>query len=431
MSLRSRRPSEATSVFNPIIPSKTVARDAADVDASWWKRRDRQRQQPLPRLQLYAFDTTQANDELYAFFQEREKVRDFYSQSRTDGQRMGELEAVEGYGRADIMAIAWSRKGGADFVVRFIGHMDKILAEGYVIKTDVDGKFTWVVKLVRLYGEHILSLSSRTLFSLPMYTALASGLKFGLEDPSGGYGTIKIESAAVAAAVQAPVAIPDMKLSEAKLPPAAMQPGRCETGSFFSTQQSLGVDRGEKTRRGDKWTIVRPWDQNTSVNAVASYERYNPTTGPAGLGMRCVPQVKDSPVGVIFPTRGTPVSGMGKFVHRIDIEAVPIKSAMGLEATHAISAYRAYLYNDDIGMLVGTADIIPDARRNKDGKTISAARYIATPSVGRAWVGTGAESITIDSTDVKRCKEGDVCPWSLDLVCVIESAIHKMELGQR
>ncbi len=44
------------------------------------------------------------------------------------------------------------------------------LAEGYIIKSDVNGKYTWVVKLTRLYGEHIMSLTSQTLFSLPVYT---------------------------------------------------------------------------------------------------------------------------------------------------------------------------------------------------------------------------------------------------------------------
>lgn len=452
MSLRPRSAAKASNLIAGVVPAATgitaignqrsrTLTESAEVDASWWQRRERVRQQPLPRLQLYAFDTTQANDELYTFLYDRKEVRHFYSQSRNDGERMGELEAVEGYGRADIMAMAWTRKGGADFELVFYGHMNKNLAEGYVIRTDVNGSLTWVVKLTRLYGEHIMALTSRTLFSLPVYTALATGLKFGLEDfKANDYLGFNVgestpiptpaANAPAEAAVEAGMA--NMDISDTTLPPAAVQPGRCETGSFFSTQQTLDVKSGEPELRGDKWTIVRPWDNNHSISGVASFERYNPYNSLSGNGIRCLPQVKDSPVGVVFPTRGTPVAGMGKLIHRIDVEAVPISGVLGVKAAHAMSAYRAYLYNDDVGAkeaLFGTIDVVPDARRSPDGKSMTASRFKATPSVGKTWVGEADEPIVVDTTDVQRCKEGDVCPWSLDLVCVLESAIHKLESG--
>ena len=383
----------------------------------------------MPRLQLYPFDVNQANDELYAFVYERKQVRHFYSQSRNDGERMGELEAVEGYGRADVMAIAWTRRGGADFEIVLYGPMNVNLATGYVIQTDVAGKLTWVVKLLRVHGDHIRVTTSRTFFSLPIYTALASGLKFGLEDKvSNDYLGFNAKEA-TPSATEATSAMAGLDVSDTHLPPSMVQPGRCETGSFFSTQQSLGAERGEPVMGGDKWTVVRPWDNDASISGVALFERYNPPASIEGTGMRCVPQVKDAPIGVVFPTRGTPVAGMGKFVHRMEIESVPIKSVLGVEAAHTMSAYRAHLYNDDVGALYGVVDVVPDVQRSNDGKTMSATRFKATPALGKTWVGEEDDPVTIDAIDVKRCKEGDVCPWSLDLVCVLESAIHKLEMG--
>jgi len=441
--MRSGSRERAAAFFLPVeATARPGERDAAEIDSSWWKRRERVKQQHLPRLQLYAFDTTQANQELYMFLYDREDVRHFYVQSRRNGERMGEIEAVPGRGRQDIMAIAWRRKGGADFEVILYGHMNLQLAEGYIIKSDVQGKYTWVIKLTRLYGEHVMSLTSQTLLSLPVYTALASGLKEGLEDPIAndylGFNENVAEKVPTAEPVQAPLpeasveaGMEELNITDVKLPPSAAPPGRCETGSFFSTQQSLAASRGEKSTRGDKWTIVRPWDNNASIGSVASFERYIPSGSEVGLGMRCSPQVSDAPIGIIFPTRGTPVASMGKFVNLIDIESIPIISALGLEATNAMSAYRAYLYNTDIDIMVGIADIIPDARRNADGKSMTSKRYLATPSKGKTWVGAGTDPIIIDATDIKRCKDGDVCPWSIDLVCVIESAIHKIEMDRR
>ena len=436
MSLRTRKPSDRRE--NGLVPSwvsnnnPSLFREAAEVNASYWQRRERVRQQPLPRLQLYAFDTTQANDELYAFLYDRKEVRHFYSQSRLNGQRMGELEAVEGYGRADIMAMAWTRKGGADFEIVFYGHNNVNLAEGYVIKSDVNGKLSWVVKITRLYSEHVMALTSRTLFSLPVYTALASGLKFGLDDPRGGFGTLEISSNAVDdELVKSMSALGyNVDISPKKMPTFKATAGRGEIGGYFSEKQTFEQSKGVPPQGGDMWCVIRPWDNNYSIGSVASFESFMPMTPSTALkpkrGIRCVPQVKDGPVGAVFPTRGEPITEQGQFVHRIDIEETPIDDAIGVKPSHAMHMYRAYLHNNTVGGIIGVIDIIPDVQKNADN-TMSSSRLIGTPTVGKDWIGqTAEESVTIDQSDVDRCVKGDICPWSMDLVCVIEAGIYKL-----
>lgn len=448
MSLRGRKPSEQQDArFTPW--THRAAASAVEPTDSWWTRKQVQKQQPLPRLQLYTFDTSQAVDELYAFLYDRKEVRHFYSQSRINGQRMGELEAVEGYGRADIMAIAWTRKGGADFEVEFIGHNMLNLANGYIIKSDVRGVLSWVPKLTRLYGEHIMSLTSSTLLSLPTYTALATGLKFGLEDPRGGHGSLAVAPSAEPAPEETPTAAqtegfidiglnaafgPSEELDRLSLRPAhTRELGRCEVGSHFSHMATIDEAKGVKANGGDKWSIVRPWDNNHSIGAVASFEAFTPMTAPSGkakTGVRCSPKIKDAPVGVIFPIRGEPDMEDGQYVHRIEIEATPVTESRGVQASHKMSVYRAYLYNDAIGGIIGVADVIPDVRRSADGKTMKASRFIATPALGKKWIGDRpGDEITVEKADADRCVQGGVAPWSMDLVCVVEAAIYKLGTG--
>lgn len=465
----------------PVVPAVTGVspgltvheRAASEIEASWWQKRERVRQQPLPRLQLYAFDTSQAADELYAFTYDRKEVRHFYSQSRNNGERMGELEAVEGYGRADIMAIAWTRKGGADFELVFYGHNMISLAEGYVIKSDVRGKLTWVVKLTRLYGEVIRALTSQRLFSAPVYPALASGLKFGLEDPKGGFGTIDIEGSAnkmlasemsklglvgktasagcfskspqapsmptpvvpVAAAAMPDISEEDELMAEFLPPPmqSMHQPGRMETGSFFMKQQAEAVTKGIEEKAGFKWTVVHPWDGNRAIAGISKYTPFTvPNASATNTAINIQPVRKVQPVGVIFPTRGTPVAGQGQFVHRMTIEAIPITQALEVTAAHPIAAYHAKLYNNEYDKPFAAVDILPDVRRSADGKTMTASRFLATPSLGHPWIGqSAAETVTIDKRDVRRCVEGEICPWSLDLVSHIEAGVYKLKLGAR
>ena len=450
MSLRSKKPSEqqAARFSQWTHRAATDGRFAPSVKEatptdSWWGRRQVQRQQPLPRLQLYAFDPSQANDELYAFVYDRKEVRYFYAQSRNDGQRMGELEAVEGYGRADIMAITWTRKGGADFELRFIGRDDLSLAEGYVIKTDVNDRLAWVIKLTRLYGEHIRALTSKTLLSLPVYTALATGLKFGLDDPKANdYLGLRSETAeetppatteAIAdgmsnlSMASADIGIAPMPSSVPKgaLPPPLQQSGPLRT---FNSYPGDGPIKG-----GDKWCVVRPWDTNQAIVGVARYEQFQPIVDPGKpikTAMRCIPQVKDAPVGVIFPTRGRPIIDDGRFVHSIEVEATPIDSALGASTATGLSVYRAYLYNNNMDDVMGVVDIVPDAKHDAVSDTIKASRFIATPTMGKPWIGLErGTSVVVTDEDVRRCREGEVAPWSMDVMCVIEAAMFKLATG--
>lgn len=208
--------------------------------------------------------------------------------------------------------------------------------------------------------------------------------------------------------------------------------GRCETGSFFKAHQAIGVEKGEVPQGGDLWTTLRPWNNNIRISTVASFERYVPMkVGTGGGGMRCTAQVKDAPIGQIFPVRGNATIGNGQFVHSMEIESIPIKSVLGVTAAHRMAAYRAYLYNNEERVAIGAIDIVPVARRVGDGKKMTASYLVALPSLGSPWVGGDGETITIDDKDVKNIRSGSFCPWSLSVVSVLEAAVYKLAVGRR
>lgn len=208
--------------------------------------------------------------------------------------------------------------------------------------------------------------------------------------------------------------------------------GRCETGSFFKSQQAIGVEKGEVPQGGDLWTTLRPWNNNLRISTIASFERYYAmNAGTGGGGMRCTAQVKDAAIGQIFPVRGNATIGNGQFVHHMEIESIPIKSVLGVTAAHRMAAYRAYLYNNEERVAIGAVDIIPGARLLPNDKKMTADHLVALPSLGSPWVGADGEIITIDKTDVENIRNGNFCPWGLTTISVLEAAVYKLTVGKR
>lgn len=417
MSLRPRA-AEANALVSqtiPLLSSRATA--TATAPATFWQRRDVRHDAPkhdAPTRHL-PINRNLEKDKSFVFLHEGQD-RSFFSQSTNNGDAIGEMASV------DVMAAVWTRRTEDEvFDVVLLGHESVHVLSGVVTKRGLD----WGLQPTK--GNHLALLSQN------LHSALSAGIDFGIEKekapPPAPTPTLAPPMPTGTTGAEAEVATSLSKI-EVSPPEAQSVLGRCEVGSYFSTQQTLAAEGGEVEQRGDKWSIVRPWDDNVSIKGVAEFSRFEATSADAGASMKVAPQKDRSAIGILFPTRGRPTAGMGALVSSFELTRMPIGTVLGAEPEPWMAAYLVKAY-DETGTIIGVVDVVPDTRRVNE-TTVTASRFIATPAIGKQWIGTPGVSedvITIDKEDVDRCRNGDICPWSLDFICILESAIMKLQIG--
>lgn len=380
-----------------------------DDTEGWFSKQ--KKMQVLPRVQGHPFDPyTQAREDLYIFNYDIGGPRLFFDQTRTDGARLGQLEATAvGGPRASIVEIQWHKHSGGVYEISFVGERGMVVAEGYCKMTDVGGpapgalgKLKWVVVVTRLWGRDLPATQTDQLFSPPLYEALATGVAFGLYPSDNAiklaYPLLGAGRAAIGASLEAPVV--------------------ASTG--------VGLDDSIHGKGADQWVVTDAVDRNTYVKADSKFRRFTPAGSKLpGSGME-VTNVSGLSVGAMFPLRKENVVAATDAVevHRMEVVETPVKFHSD-ETLKGVSRYSVSVYARGKSKPMATLDVAPVALPSVGGNgKLAFKHHVTKPLLGSTWT-VGAETIIISTTDQKKSIETTPV-YDPRLHATIEATMHAL-----
>ena len=493
------RPRNEKPWFETINPASTAFSLKFDSEAhtEWWgggssavRRRE---ERSIPRKQLFVFNPElQAKPELYAFVHDENETISYFTVSRLDGASLGSVEADQETSdnnkkkrivrvSADVSKMKWTRRAAADYEVEFVGDDGSTVMDGYVKRTAVRDSLEWVIVVVKIFGSYLAAASDRNVLSLPLYTALASGVDFAINssgfevdrmdadkadgedgadvgeaamnelaeefpDISTVPDTVDAVDAVAEAAAELTIAV-DAADEEKKPDPEpvvddvgiGLSIGRAEIGSDFKSHQRNDAARGVELKSGDTWTIVRPWDANAAIDStVARFDKYVASRAAVAAAVRVTASEDSGGIGVVFPLSANSLTSDGVFIHKMEIEATPVRNVLGKEVKGDANVHRVR-FLDASDTVVAAADVVPEFETDHaDSNQLVVHRFIATPTVGSAWpskrrsegtTGGAVEAMTyslVSAEEVVAVQKGVVAPWSPQIIAAVEKAIAKM-----
>lgn len=391
---------------------------AVEPTDGWFSSSRRKSKGIAPRVESFAFSPyTQTRENLYAFQRDSLEPRIWYEQTRLDGKYMGSVEATAtGYPREFVAKIMWHKKGGSDFEFTMVGPRTDLppLVNGYVKQTDLGGKLRWIAVATKLRGKDILIEQGDTLFSAPLYEAIATGTAFGLFTSDTkirlSFPLLGTQGAAddpLSAGMKA-VGLVDRR--------ASAPVGSVATNSMHGA----GPERWLKTQATDANPMVK---NEHSYRAVEPVEPYTAAVEVTNVN-------EGLPVGAVFPLHeGVDVAADGVTVQRMVVSEKVVTYSSYPDIT-GVKRYEVEVFSklhEDGEEPVATLAVEPVVMKDADGHR--ALRYHVTkPLVGSEWVSPGREPIVVGEADVAFALSQQP-GWDPRLHASIEAAMYKLPQG--
>jgi len=446
-------------------PATRAMRQSAETAAWPWSRRREQRQQIVPRVNGFPFNPySEENaelekDKLYFFelFNQNNRVR--FDQVRRDGGILGHLAATEAIPkRTKIKEITWHATSYGQLKFKMFDTMGLTVSEGYVKQTAYGGKRRWLVVVKKLHNTDLPESQGSTLFSSPLYEAIAMGTAFGIwEDPENEaikalypdmangrprdaerelqremahnqnrrFAELREKQAMLKEAVsdEADAGIGDMPVpSMAEL--AAPEP----TGIAPPPDAVVTApERGEVVRPSTTPSAVS-MPQGDAVTAHL-FKRFD-TEKRKGGGME-VRAGKGPGIGLMYPLRTASVdpNEHAMLVVRATIDAQPVRVRPSAEAGDitGFKRFNVALYGShDTAKPAATLNVTPVIYPSTDPtRIVEYLHHKSIPVVGTHWTIPEVEKNRVTATDVANLGD-EIVPFDESLTQAIEAAIGKL-----
>jgi len=444
-------------------PATRAMREGAST-GWWWSSREKAAQ-IIPRVDGYPFDPyTKANvkPELYFFEVASPTNRKYFDQIRRDDGQLGQLAATAAVPkRVSIREIVWHKRSHCVLDFKMFDYMGLTVANGYVKKTAYAGKARWVVVVTKLHKADLPETQGPSLFSAPLYEALATAVAFGMFNdheelarlypdlaagrPRDGDRKLKremahnarqrgIERRAAMGTKAAPPSLegPDAKLASAVLPSVDDATTMRAVPGVGLNYPPSGGEKAELAPTGASPAVPQAATEsvpNYDAEQTHVYTRYDTAKRRSG-GMAITPGLAPG-IGVLYPLRtpGANLQQDAMVVQRVAIEAQAVK-VMPDPNKPPIKGFKRYTVtmfgSHDDEKASATLNVTPLLYPSTDqARPVEYLYHKVVPMAGTAWVIPGVEEVEVAESDVDAIG-GESVPYDEGLAQAIETGVHKL-----